>query len=47
MNASFRVDLRLVPLKDSQVDDNGSYENIGSPTETFHLNFESSVLKDC
>lgn len=36
INASFLVDLRFIPLNDLQADDNGSYEHIGSPTETFH-----------
>ena len=47
INASFLVDLRFVPLKDLQADDNGSYEHIGSQAKTFQLSFKSSVLKDC
>ena len=47
INASFLVDLRFVPLNDLQADDNGSYEHIGSPTETFHLDFKSGVLRLC
>lgn len=46
INPSFLVDLRFVPLNDLRADDN-SYEHIGSPTETFRISFESSVLKDC
>ena len=41
INASFLVDLRVVAL------DNGSYENLGSRTETFQLKFENGFLESC
>ena len=47
INAFFLVDLRSLPLNDLQADDNGSYEHIGSPKETFCLNFESGVSRIC
>ena len=45
INASFLVDLRVVALEDLEADDNGSYENLGSRTETFQLKFENGLLE--
>ena len=47
INASFLVDLRVVALEDLEADDNGSYENLGSRTETFQLKFENGLLESC
>ena len=47
INASFLVDLRVVALEDLEADDNGSYENLGSRTDTFQLKFENGLLESC
>lgn len=47
INASFLVDLKVVALEDLESDDNGSYEHLGTPTETFNLRFEDGLLKSC
>ena len=47
INASFLDDLRVVALEDLDCDDNGSYEHLGTPTETFKLRFENGQLESC
>ena len=47
INASFLADLRVVALEDLDCDDNGSYEHLGTPTETFELRFENGQLESC